>query len=330
MNEPSTQDEQIQQVQALLNYEGEVAHVNEKTLLTTLNHVKGRQIKVDINRLKLRDNFNPRIRDADHIAHIRALADSIKSNGFYEDKPLAVVSGNAGTASKPKLYLYITDGSCRFEALQLAISEGAKIDFVPVVIKDRATTEEDLTVALVMSNSGKRFKPLELAVVVKRLNGWGWSEKRISEELPFTQEYVTQLLTIAGAPRLIRQMIIDGEVPFNVALQTMREHGQQASDVLQGVVAKAKEGGAKGITRKHLPSQVYKKALVKAAPQMADTMAKLQADPAFGQLTPDLQTAVTQLVQGIQKAKTALDQAQPDNGDGTDQASEGEQDASDS
>ena len=307
-NQPLDEQAQFDQAQALLAFEQEISTVNQKTALTSIAHTKGAAINVDLDKLLFQEDFNPRIKDADHYAHIRAIADSIKIEGFYADKPLAGILG----FKDKKAVIFITDGRCRLEATHLAISEGAEIYDLPVVLKDRTTTREDLTVALVRSNSGKKFKPLELAVIVKRLFKFGWSAQMIADRLGFTPEYVNQLLTIAGAPSMIRQMIQDGEVPAAVAIQTLRAHGDDAATVLVAAVKIAKSNGQSGITRKHLPEQIRKKAITKAAPGMMTIIERVKTDASFQNLPNDLQELIDKIIHMVASSTAETTADEPD------------------
>lgn len=290
-----SEEEQFAQTQALLDFSGEISTLNHKTLLSSIAHTKGEQINVDIDKLRLMPGFNPRIKNAELAAHIRHLADSMKAVGFYSHKPFAAVAGYEGK----RAVILITEGGCRYDALQLALSEGADIPSAPVVLQDKSTTIEDLTLALIRSNDGKRFSTLELAITVKRLFKFNWSIETIAEKTSFSVEYVNQLLAIAGAPHLIREMIANGEVPAAVALQTIRAHGDEAVVVLKEAVTAAKAQGKKGITRKHLPDQIRKKAINKAAPKMMVAIERVKAHEAFKTFPLDLQEMIDKLMAEI-------------------------------
>jgi ParB family chromosome partitioning protein len=296
--------EQIEQLGRLMDFSGEVNTVPTKTLMTVLTHTKGEQINLDPKHLRVMPDFNPRIKDKAYFDHIRTIADSIIENGYFADKPLAGISGYEGKRS----VIYITDGNCRFEALKIAMAEGAPIQWVPVVLKDRTTTMEDLVVALVKSNEGKRFNPLELAVAAKRLFKYGWSSKKIAQKLGFSEDYVNKLLALAGAPHEIRKMIESGQVGAFTALESMRQHGPDATSVLQDAMVSAQASGHSSITRKHLPMQVFKKTLQKTAPKMADVIERIQQQPAFASLPAELRDSVNELVAMVTEAKKALPQ----------------------
>lgn len=301
--EISTQD-QFDQAIGLLEFSQEIiAQVPEKTLFTVLTHTKNNNCPmVDPKHLHAHPGFNPRIKNADYYAHIRRLADSIKANGFYLDKPFAVVTGKKNGRN----VLYVTEGGCRLEALKIALEEGAPIDWVPAAIKPRSTSMEDLTVALVKGNEGKPFSPLELAINVARLDRFGWSVERIARELSYTETYVTQLLTLASAPASIRALIETGEVPAAVAMETLRQHGEDAKEVLDKALDAVKSKGGHGITRKHLPAQVYKRTVQKTAPALIDAVSEMRQHEAFKQFPRDLQERVLEMMSTIDQARAEL------------------------
>lgn len=114
--------------------------------------------KVPREKLHIEPGFNVRVHDADYNAHVRSIADSIKENGYYPDKPIAgFVAKRDG-----KDVIVVTDGHSRIAGFDLAVSEGYEGTELPVVTKPRGTSMEDLTIALVTSNTGKPLSPYEL------------------------------------------------------------------------------------------------------------------------------------------------------------------------
>lgn len=304
MSEVTVIDQQVEAVERMLAFQGDVAQVNQKALLTSVLHKKGNSILVGLERLRVRADFNPRVPSLALNKHIRGLADSMKAVGFKESMPLSCVSGNEGKKS----VIFINDGHCRFAAAKLAISEGAPIQWIPIVIEDRTTTIEDLTVSLVRSNSGKPLTVLETAIVAKRLNGFQWTPRQIAEKLGFTVTYVNNLLMLSGAPQKIRQMIQEDEITAAVAIETMRQHGAEATQILEGAVQSAKQTGKSRATRRDMPKQVYERTIRKAAPQLVAVMEKLFSDGAFSSLPVDLQEQIRELVQMAEKAKQQVEQ----------------------
>jgi ParB-like chromosome segregation protein Spo0J len=257
--------------------------------------------QVKVSDLRAIPNFNVRIKDAEYKAHVRALADSMKSEGFYQDKPLSGFVAKDGDAQ----IIYYTDGHCRYEAVQLAISEGAEIERVPVVVSPQGTSMEDLTVSLVRSNSGKPLAPYELAVVCKRLSRFGWEQDEISARLGLSGKYVEGLLLLIGSSREVREMVITCQVAASMAIEALRKYGVQAYEKLQQGLNAAKAAGGDRVTRKYLPETILKKQVTKAAPVLFDTMRAVTTDPGYRHISKDLRDKLDALLSQLNSINTA-------------------------
>lgn len=195
--------------------------------------------KVPFDRLTIHPGFNVRVKDAAYEQRVKDIADSIEANGYMQDKPMAgiVVLDDQGQDS-----IVVTDGHTRYDAVALARSRGVEIDLIPVVTKPRGTSMEDITIALVTSNSGQRLTPYETALVCKRLIGYGMPESDIARRLGFTKTYVSDLLGLLASPKAIRDMVKDGKVSATEAIKTIKSHGKNATNVLADAAATTAPG----------------------------------------------------------------------------------------
>lgn len=280
-----------------------IVPVSHQQLMRNLVTVSSGIISVQPEDLRVYDGFNPRHDSEALRAHIRSIADSIISEGYYLDKPMAGFAGFEG--KKP--VIYVTEGGCRLQATLLAIQDGAQLTEVPVALKSKATSMEDLVVALVRGNEYKAFTPIELAICCKRLANYNWPTPRIAQSFGISPEYVSQLLTLAGAPKIIRDKVISGEFTAAVALQALRDHGGDAADVLTDALAKAQAEGKTKLTSRYMPEQIRKKAIVKSAPKMYEAIEQVRAHAAFNQLPADLQELIATI---IEKMPVAVDAGQ--------------------
>lgn len=206
---------------------------------------------VPFSSLVVIDAFNVRAKSDSYYADVRSIADSIHANGFYSHKPFAVVV----VKEDGRDIIAVYDGHTRYDALKLAISEGYDIERVPAVAAAAGTTLEDITVGLVTNNSGRQLEPMAIAVVCKRLLGYGLDNAKIAKRLGFTPPYVGGLLSLVGAPKKIRDMVNDGKVSASLAVTTLREEGELAVDVLETGFQAAKESGKTKVTKKNLPKK---------------------------------------------------------------------------
>ena len=204
---------------------------------------------VGIEDIHLIDGFNVRERDDAYTAHIRSIADSIKANGFFAHKPLAGFIEHRGGKNLVRL----TDGHSRLEAVRIANAEGSQIDKLPFVAHPAGTSMEDLVASLATDNSGKPLKPMELAQVCKRLQGFGLDSPEICRRLSISGTYLTNLMGLLSAPKTVRDMVAAGEVSATMAMQTLRSHGEGAAQALETATAAAKAAGKGKATAKMLP-----------------------------------------------------------------------------
>jgi len=106
---------------------------NTKAAMKAVGAASSDLWKVDPGQLRTLDGFNARIKNDAYAARVRWIADSIKANGFYPDKPL---TGFVALEDGEEV-IYVTGGHRRHEGVLLAIEEGADVPTVPVVIKPR-------------------------------------------------------------------------------------------------------------------------------------------------------------------------------------------------
>lgn len=209
---------------------------------------------VPFDKLIVLEDFNVRVKNDEYDSEVRAIADSIKENGFYSHKPLAVIV----IMQDGKEIIAVYDGHTRYDAIKLAISEGVDLPKVPAVAAQSGTTLEDITVGLVTNNSGRQLDPMAIAIVCKRLIGYGMDNATIAKRLGFTPPYVGGLLSLVGAPKKIRDMVENNEVSASLAVTTLREEGENAISVLESGLESAKIAGKSRVTARNLPKRAPK------------------------------------------------------------------------
>lgn len=269
---------------------------NTKKAMAAYDAGRSDMYQIEPARLRIMEGFNVRVRDEAYTARVRWLADSIKANGFYRDKPLAgyvaIVDGEE--------VVYVTDGHRRHEAALLAISEGAPIPHVPIVIAPKGTSLEDLTVAMANGNESEPLRPYEYAILCKRLVSMGMDAKTIAQRLGFASaQYVDGLLSLAGAPQAVRKMVEEGTVAATVAIEAMAKHGDKAAEVLGAAKATAQAAGKTKVTRKHMPGADGAKAIKKAAPAIWAAVNKVHSDPGYLNLSAESRAVVDDLIKQL-------------------------------
>lgn len=246
-------------------------------------------------------NFNVRVHDESYDLHIDDLAQSMLTEGFYQDKPLAGMVISEGGKDK----IYLVDGYTRRLGVMRANKLGASITTVPMVFKSASTSLEDLNVGLVRANEGRPLTPFEKGIVCKRLEGYGMERAQIAKRLNLSAVYVGQLLMLMGAPNEVRKLVQAGKLSAENALAAMKKHGEKAVDVLKTANAQAEASGKKRITEKSLPGAKLAKVIKKQAPVMAETLRSVKADPGFSALAPELREKLEALLGTLDTSEQA-------------------------
>ena len=232
---------------------------------------KGRSdlYRVSINDLCVKDGWNSRILDdPENVEHIDMLAKSIAEEGVKQPLTVYMEDGK----------LYIEDGHCRYFAAQKAISEyGASSDMLlPVRMGDKDASEADRIFGQILRNSGKPLSPLEMATVFKRLVDLGWSDSDIARKAGVTRVYVGHLITLIEAPKEIIALVRAGLISATLAIETIKEYGDRAAELLKAAVALAIEKGKTRATKKHVKEAAGEDK--KAEPQDDDVEDDADAD----------------------------------------------------
>jgi len=284
-----------------LSFVAEVPQGNVKKAMQGAGASSGDLWRVPVEDLHILDGLNVRGETPDYLDHIERIARSILSEGFYPDKALAVFVHEDGR-------IIVRDGHTRLRAARRAIELGAQIPVLPCVTAPKGSTLEDFTIGLVKSNSGRPLLPIEVAVVCKRLSGWGWTSAKIAERLDYTSRYVDELLDLLAAPAALVALVKDGTVSASTAMQTIKDNG--ATKAAEAIVKAAKEVKAKDpkgkVTAKVLKTTTDAKArpprqrqTEAVAPTNVDPVKALRAvydDPAFAKLADKVQSLVLAVV----------------------------------
>jgi len=251
--------------------------------------------QIEPHKIQVLEGYNVRIQDEKYTARVRWLADRMKANGYDRKHPLGGYVAKIDGKDVP----VITAGHRRLAGVLLAISEGAPIEKVPMVVSPRGAGMEELTLELITSNDGDPLTTYEKAIVVKRLAAFGWDSQKIADKVGLASaQYVDGLLGLAGAPLPIRRMVMENVVAATAAIDAIKKHGNKAHQVL--LTALVKSGGGR-VTPKHMPQADFKKAIKKQAEPMYTALTKIQADPGFSSLSEEVRGILAELLGTIKK-----------------------------
>lgn len=226
-----------------------------KTLINDGTVKRADAMKVRLDDLHVEPGFNLRIENDEFLASIDALAQHIIGGGQFP--ALEVRPRQEGG-------VFIVDGHRRRRAIIKAVEAGAELadkdGTIWVSVVAFTGNDADRVARIMTSAEGRALSPLETAQGYKRLAAFGWEPERIARTVGKTRQHVDQLLILANAPSAVHDMVAAGSVSAAVAVTTVRDHGDNAGQVLGVELDKAKVQGKNKVT----PGTMKPKALPRA------------------------------------------------------------------
>lgn len=134
--------------------------------------------------------------------------------------------------------LWLVDGEVRLRATMLAIEEGADIKTIPAIAEEKNRGEADRIVDQITRNTGKRFEPIELGRMCKRLEDYGWKQKDIADRLAMSPANVSHVIALLGMPEPVQAAVRDGTIAAATALNLVRKEGPEQAAI---TIEKARE-----------------------------------------------------------------------------------------
>lgn len=250
--------------------------------------------------LNILPGLNPRIESAEWKNYIEnTLVPSMQEHGFMPHKPIYAFALRSGG----KKTIYVADGESRLRAVMIAKARGLDIPFVTVKMAPEGTSVEDIMMQLAPSNVSREFTALEKSIHAQRLIRLGKSKETIAENFGCSCQYVDLLLTLASAPRKIRDLVNEGSVPAGMAIDALRSADpEKAVADIQETVEKAAKVGQSRITAKHLPDAGIKRAYTKLAPSMHSILNDIQKSDSFILLPDDIKERMETLILDFEKS----------------------------
>jgi ParB family transcriptional regulator, chromosome partitioning protein len=275
--------------------------------------------QVPIDQIKVVPGLNPRVMNDAYRLHVRALADSMKTEGYYQDQPLAGYVAKEGDDQ----VIYVYSGHSRLAGAKLANSEGAEIIKLPVVVSIQGLSMEDITVSIIRGNGGKSLSYYESAVVCKRLVRYGMEIEDIAARTGITAPLIKNRLLLMSAPARLREMVANDEMSATLAIEMFNKHGSNVMDTIKGAVEVAGTEGKSKVRKAQTTAKpdVFNRAkfVKKAAPRLFEAADLVRKDPGFAGLTQDTRELLDKLLSEIRNDKDDQDKSHNASGEPTDE-----------
>lgn len=296
-------DKQMQLVEA--NFDKVLAAGSIKSAMKETGSKSRDLWQVPVDQIKVIEGLNPRVMNDQYRAHIRMLADSIRSEGFYQDCPLAgYVAKEVDDSGVEQQVIFIYSGHSRLLATKLANKEGAQIERLPISVSQEGLSMEDINVSIVRGNGGKNLTYYESAIICKRLVRYGMEIEEIATRTGITIPLVKNRLLLMSAPGPLRVMVANEEISPTLAIELLKTHGEKVMDAVKSAVEVASTSGKTKVRKAQTAEKpdVFSRAkfVKKAAPKLYEAADLVFKDPGFAGLSQDTRELLEKLLAEIQ------------------------------
>ncbi len=196
-----------------------------------------KQFSVASSLIEVEDGFNGRPIDVDHV---EAMKKSYRAGAVFPPMYVRVDNGR----------IILVDGHHRDRMYKELILEGLpilKVDVVQFRGNDAERVAHMLTTA-----SGKPLTPLEMGLQYRKLQGYGWENKRIAETVGKTVSHVGEMIKLAESNSDVQGMVKSKQVSAANAVKMLRKHGEKAGEVMADSMQAARLNGKSKITEKSI------------------------------------------------------------------------------
>lgn len=155
--------------------------------------------------------------------------------------------------------VWVVEGHRRHGGYTRCKEAGKPIEWIAIV--PFTGNDVDRVARIMTSNNQLALTQFEQAMVVKELAAFNLKPDEIAKLINKTRQHVDTLLILANANRDVQQLIKDGSVAVDVAVDMVRKHGEGAGEILAVEVEKAAAQGKAKVTKsvvqgKSLPRSV--------------------------------------------------------------------------
>lgn len=203
--------------------------------VATLNQMaKGKESTFIINPDDLIVNWDDNIRKLDE-SHAEGFADSYEAGDFI---PPALVK-------KTKEGWKLVAGYHRTKGYYIATERGVELPGM-LVMEFKGGSDAEIA-TMIMENDGKPLTGLERAHAYAKLRGQKWEINQIAAAVKRSRADVEKYLILADATQQVKDLIEEGVISVQVAVEAVRKYGDQAYvELMKKLKRAAGKEGKKG------------------------------------------------------------------------------------
>lgn len=194
--------------------------------------------------------------------------------------------------------VWVVEGHRRrrcYERCRAAGKPVERIAIVPFVGNDI-----DRLARIMTSNNQLSLSPIEQSAVVKELAAFNLNTSEIAKLVHKSIPTVENLLALSAANHNVQQLVKDGDVSVEVAVDRVKEHGEKAAEILEKDKKAATAAGKKKVTRSVIAPELNAKKARRAVTILAGAL----TDDDEWEFTPDTRSELTAIINEHKKIKS--------------------------
>jgi hypothetical protein len=171
---------------------------------------------------------------------IDELMENILENGVKE-----ALYGYSGKDPELGDVFFAKNGSRRFKAMERIYKERGIEISCPFRLQPKKTHPEQDVLDRILLNDGKPYTPYELSKEIEKLINYGWDTKKVAQKLGRSETNIVNLLSLAGAPMHVQNVVANGSVSATLAIKTLAKGSEAVDELVQKAQEAPKEPDSK-------------------------------------------------------------------------------------
>lgn len=229
-----------------------MAEVTANSLVEKKVLKRGDGLRANIQNIHIISDFNARFDTPEYRQAVKDMAEQIALG--HQFPPIEVKPMDDGKGVR------VIDGHTRTLADKLLYKEGRHPDtdkngvLMRNIVISKAKTPREEKARIVRTQKTRNLAALELGHLYRDMramlnpDGSVPTLDQIAAEVDMTKAHVEQMLLLVNSGEEEKEMVKKGEIASSLAVQMIREHGEQAGAVMKSELAKAKAQGKAKIT----------------------------------------------------------------------------------
>lgn len=166
--------------------------------------------------------------------------------------------------------VWVVEGHRRRRCYERCRAAGKPVERIAIV--PFVGSDIDRLARIMTSNNQLSLSPIEQSAVVKELAAFNLNTCEIAKLVHKSIPTVEKLLALSSANHNVQQLVKDGEVSVEVAVDRFKEHGEKAAEILEQDKKAATAAGKKKVTRSVISPELNVRKARRAVAILADAL----------------------------------------------------------